>query len=70
MYLQYDWHALRPAAPVYTNNTTRVGHASEEDVASDRHRQGALGTVYKTVNAAYIQPYTEIAYIQGASKND
>ena len=66
MYLQDDWHAPRPVAPVYANNTTRIGHTSDEDIASDRHRQSAQGTVYKTVDAAYVQQYTELAYIQGA----
>ena len=55
MYLQDDWHAPRPVAHVYANNTTRIGHASDEDIASDRHRQSAQGTAYKTVNAAYVQ---------------
>ena len=66
MYLQDDRHALRPVAHVYANNTARIGHTSDEDIASDRHRQSARGTVYKTVNAAYVQQYTEVAYIQAA----
>ena len=64
MYLQDDWHAPRPVAPVNANNTTRIGHTSDEDIASDQHRQSAQGTVYKTVNAAYVQLMNSLRLMQ------
>ena len=70
LYIHVFTRRLVRTVPVYAHNTTRTGHASDEDIASDRHRQSAQGTAYKTVNAAYVQLYTEVAYIQGTSKND